>query len=406
MILGLGLIIGAQLYGQSLSPRDWFLMGSAKYKCNACGQAVEDFAKAIELKKDYADAYYGRALSYLCLQNYKSAASDIEQAIRLNNKEVLYYECRARIKSAGNDHKGAYKDFQEAIAKDGNCWQAWYGLANSAHALKDTAYARVAYDSTIRKQPSFVMGWIGRGTLNLEDGKPAAAIADLERARTMEPGYHPIFVTSTKAHLMMGNIELAEENAYMATRLNPEDAESHYLLGESKLRAGKFSQADLDFMAAAKLNKKLAEAHYKRAICHDSLGDYQGARKYYTAAISRNKAMKAAYIGRHRTWLKEAKPKPAKAISDLSLAIKIDREDASLYLKRADLYLAALEYQKAMQDYSVVIKKQPQNTNALYGLGLAKFGEGNRKGACDEWAKAAALGDTRASSEIARNCTE
>jgi tetratricopeptide (TPR) repeat protein len=406
MLIGLGVFLGAQLHGQQLSARDWFLMGSAKYKCHACSQAVEDFTKAIELKKDYSDAYYGRALSFLCIQNTKAASSDIEQAIRLNNKEVLYYECRARIKSANNDHKGAAKDFQEAITKDSDCWQAWYGLASSAHALHDTARARIAYDSTIVKQPGFVMGWLGRGALNLEDGKPAAAIADLERARTMEPGYHPIFLTMTKAHLKMGNLELAEENAYTASRLEPEDAESHFLLGESKLRAGKYSQADLDFMAAAKLDKKLSEAFFKRAICHDSIADYQGARKYYTAAIGRNKTMKAAYLGRHRTWLQGPKPKAAKAISDLSMAIKIDRDDASTYLKRADLYLNALEFQKAMQDYAMVIKKQPQNTSALYGLGLAKFGEGNRKGACDEWMKAAALGDERATNEMQKNCTE
>lgn len=381
-------------------------MGSAKYKCNACSQAVEDFNQAILLNKDYADAYYGRALSYLCLMDTRSASRDIEQAIRINGKEVLYYECRARIKAASGDNKGATKDFQEAITRSDDCWQAWYGLAKSSHALHDTVRARAAYDSTIHRQPNFALAYVGRGTLNLESGKLGSAIVDLERARTLEPGYQPIFVTSAKAHLAMGNLEMAEENATTATRLAPEDAESHYLLGESKLRAAKYTQAEMDFAAAAKLSKKLAEAHFKRAVCHDSLHDYKVARKYYTAAIAQNKAYKAAYIGRANTWLKDVKPKPAKAIADFSAALKVDREDMGIYLKRALLYMEALEYQKAMQDYAYMLKKQPTDLNALFGMGTAKFGEGNRKGACDDWAKAAALGDARAAAEIAKNCTE
>lgn len=406
IIISLGVFLGTQLHAQQLVARDYFLMGSAKYKCNACSQAVEDFNKAIELNKDYADAFYGRALSYLCILDTRSAARDIEQAIRLNSKEVLFYECRARIKSASGDHKGAAKDFQEAITKDDDCWQAWFGLAKSAHTLHDTARARAAYDSTIHKQPNFVLAYVGRGILNLEDGKPASAITDLDRARIMEPGYHPIFVYTAKAHLAMGNLELAEENAYMAARLEPEDAESHYLLGESKLRATKYTQAEMDFAAASKLDKKMADANFKRAVCYDSLRDYKNARKFYGAAISKNKAYKAAYVGRALCWLKEAKPKPSKAIADFSTALKIDREDLALYLRRAQLYMDALEYQKAMQDYAYVIKKQPTDVNALFGMGSAKFGEGNRKGACDDWAKAAALGDKRSAAEIGKNCSE
>lgn len=406
IVISLVVLCRVQLHGQQLGARDYFLMGSAKYKCNACSQAVEDFNQAILLNKDYADAYYGRALSYLCLSDTRSASRDIEQAIRINGKEVLYYECRARIKSAAGDNKGAAKDFQEAITRDDDCWQAWFGLAKSSHVLHDTLRAKAAYDSTIRRQPNFVLAYVGRGVLNLESGKPGPAIVDMERARTLEPGYQPIFVTSAKAHLAMGNLELAEENAYTAARLSPDDAESHYLLGESKLRAAKYTQAEMDFTAAAKLNKKLAEAHFKRAVCHDSLHDYKAARKYYTAAIAQNKAYKAAYVGRANAWLKDVKPKPSKAIADFSAALKTDRDDLRIYLNRAQLYMDALEYQKAMQDYAYILKKQPTDVNALFGMGTAKFGEGNRKGACDDWAKAAALGDARAAAEIGKNCSE
>lgn len=407
LYMTMGLVMGmlhCVVVGQNVGARDYFLMGSAKYKCNACREAVEDFTKAIELKKDYAEAYYGRSLSYLCEGDTRSALRDIESALKNNPKEVLYIECKARIKAATGDNKGAAKDFEDAIGKDSLCWQAWYGLAVAAEALKDTVKARVAYTQTIRLSPNFTMAYIGRGTLRLENGQSELALEDLDVARRLEPGYAPIFVRSSRAYLALGDLKSAEEDASVAARLSPEVAEGHYLLGEAKLRAGNYQGADLDFLTAGKLDKTLTDAFYKRGICHDSVGDFAGARKYYSAAIKKDKNHKEAYVARAKVWVKEGKGK--KAVVDLGSALKLDKDDLDLYLRRGFLYIDVLDYQGAIQDFTQVLKKSPSHPLAYYGLGLAKYGEGNVKGACGDWSTALELGEQKALEQMQKYCVE
>jgi len=61
-------------------------------------EAVKDYTKAIELKPDDADTYYGRGLTYNYLGNYYYSIQDWEKAIELNPR--LKGELRLRIKEA------------------------------------------------------------------------------------------------------------------------------------------------------------------------------------------------------------------------------------------------------------------------------------------------------------------
>ncbi|HHG83614.1 MAG TPA: hypothetical protein ENJ82_02595, partial [Bacteroidetes bacterium] len=103
---------GFWLAAQSMTAFDYFLLGAAKFKCNACTYAVDDFGKAIRLKKDYSEAYYGRSLAYSCLEKHDLALRDIDRAIRLNSEEVLYREGKGRIRSAKGDLRGGIREFR------------------------------------------------------------------------------------------------------------------------------------------------------------------------------------------------------------------------------------------------------------------------------------------------------
>ena len=56
------------------------LAGSKKGKIDL---AIEDYTKAIELKPDYADAYYYRGGSWLRLGEWEKARSDLETARKM-----------------------------------------------------------------------------------------------------------------------------------------------------------------------------------------------------------------------------------------------------------------------------------------------------------------------------------
>ncbi|MYF56224.1 tetratricopeptide repeat protein [Candidatus Poribacteria bacterium] len=51
--------------------------------------AIEDYTKAIELKPDYADAYYYRGGSWLRLGEWEKARSDLETARKMKMTTIV-----------------------------------------------------------------------------------------------------------------------------------------------------------------------------------------------------------------------------------------------------------------------------------------------------------------------------
>ena len=97
-------------------------------------QAIGDFSKTTELKPDFGEAYYGRGLSYVGLGNYQQAINDCTKAIELKPDLVEAYYGRAlsyvvlgNYQQAVADFKTAArlgdKDSQELLKRKGIDWQ-------------------------------------------------------------------------------------------------------------------------------------------------------------------------------------------------------------------------------------------------------------------------------------------
>ena len=57
---------------------------------NKLTEALEEFNKSINLKKDNAEAYYNRSVAYYKLQDYKKAKDDIKKALSYNPMNNFY----------------------------------------------------------------------------------------------------------------------------------------------------------------------------------------------------------------------------------------------------------------------------------------------------------------------------
>ena len=76
--------------------------------------AIDDFSIAIKQNKNFADAYFNRASSYLYLKDYKACIADYTKVIELNKKDFQAFEQRGTAKFQMGDAKGACKDWSKA----------------------------------------------------------------------------------------------------------------------------------------------------------------------------------------------------------------------------------------------------------------------------------------------------
>lgn len=67
----------------------YFNSGVENSKKGEVKLAIEDYTHAIELKPDYADAYYKRGGSWLRINEWKKARSDLEIAREMQMKVII-----------------------------------------------------------------------------------------------------------------------------------------------------------------------------------------------------------------------------------------------------------------------------------------------------------------------------
>lgn len=79
----------------------YFNSGVENSKKGEVKLAIEGYTHAIELKPDYAEAYYKRGGSWLRLGEWEKARSDLETAKKLNMKIIITSdEIREKYKRA------------------------------------------------------------------------------------------------------------------------------------------------------------------------------------------------------------------------------------------------------------------------------------------------------------------
>ncbi len=397
------------LYSQSspeelLSAKDYFLLGAAKYKCNACERSIDDFDQAIKLESDYGDAYYGRSLAYLCLRKYNKAMIDIKQATRCNPEEVLFRELQGRIRSFYGDRRGAIDDFKKALDMDSLCWQAWYGLAKENYTLVKLDESLDSYNEAIRLNPDFTLAIIGKGRLLIDLGNYPAALALLARARELEPYYAIPYAYSSLAYLKLGDYLEAVEMADSALKYNSELKMLYFYLGEAYFAQEQYIEADFNYAKALKKNKKNSQAWYKRGKTQELMGILKSAKKFYSKAIQKDPTDADFYISRAELLMKMEKTKAAH--SDYSKAILLDKENVGLYIQRGFLRIQ-LEYTaRAIQDFQFAINKNPFIGEAWLGFGDATYQNDQFRVACNHWKRAVDLGSNEAGYKLKKFCND
>ena len=100
---------------QSISAETYLRWGYAKYRLDQYQTAIDDYDAAINLKPDFAPAYYFRGTVKRSLGQYKEAIEDYNTAIDLKNDFASAYYFRGTIRGDLGEHFIAIQDYNKAI---------------------------------------------------------------------------------------------------------------------------------------------------------------------------------------------------------------------------------------------------------------------------------------------------
>jgi protein O-mannosyl-transferase len=166
--------------------------------------------------------------------------------------------------------------------------------------------------------------------------------------------------------------------------------------------SGDLKAALADYNNTIRLDPKLAEAYNGRGWVYFSLGDVKSAMQDYNMAISLKPEYAEAY--NNRGWAYNNTGDPKAALQDYNKAILLDPLFEKPYYNHAAIKATSGDFNGAIADYNYLLKLHPDDNMAYYYRGLARLSLKNTTGACEDWKKAANLGNTKAEQMIQQCC--
>jgi tetratricopeptide (TPR) repeat protein len=180
------------------------------------------------------------------------------------------------------------------------------------------------------------------------------------------------FVIESSEKYKKGDLQGAIADLDKAITLNPNYAEAYNSRGLTYRALKNYQRAIADYDKAVALNPTLALAYTNRGILYHALKDYPKAIADFDKAIEINANHTYAYNSRGNTYaeLKE----PAKAIADYTKAIEINPEYANAYYNRGNTYAELKDFPRAVMDYRKAADLYlRQNNMAFYQTVLEKL---------------------------------
>ena len=421
------------------SAQDYYRRGVQYHIDGKYNMALEFSSKAIKLKPDYFEAYYGRGSVYALmptptfnevgLSQYDYAIADFNRVIDLRIDYIDGYFNRAMAFSAKGDYEKALLDLTKTIE-----------LTASTVTAVDCSRNFIAYPNS----PDYLGNYLYRAGVYRNKGSFPEAIVDYDKVLGQFPNCAYLYALRGEAFLGRHDYAKAIIDYNKAIELASNTAPGYYdSRGGVYYAKGEYDKAIVDYGAAIESNGKKAiaarnsvcgngnhkkgdavpdaclptqlfdadssnyylnrgNAYYMKAEYFRAIGDYSKAIELNAAAADDFGPGPAAYMYVNRGNAYRQKGENDKALSDYSKAIELDPKYSSAYVNRGNIYTDKNEVEKALADYNKAIELAPPNAEVYFNRGSIYHNKGKYDEAVADYNQSIALSSKNAYTYINR----
>ena len=281
-------------------------------------EVLNDYSEVIRIDSNYIYAYYNRAMLRAEVGEKNAAIRDLDKVVEMNPDNILIYFNRGLLKMDIRDWYGAYDDFTESI----------------------------------HLYPDFVKAYLARAAVNQElkdfeaaDKDHYLAMQIMDRYKRMKEGDKNALVDTTANFQKLIDINARHDEVRDVINGRVQDKKVIIELQDVFY----VQYLSLDSLRSGKVQ------YYNRHIM-----DYNQAHNYNPAITLCNKDLvyPADFAESY--------------VEELTGRI-MQTGDADAYLIRGSIYLNQKEYAKAIEDFSAILEKEPDNLLALFNLANARM---------------------------------
>ena len=261
-----------------------------------------------------------------------------------------------------------------------------YSCKNSAEKYKDLPAVLAELNRQIDKHPKDDKLYYKRADYYFGKEKFSSALADILRAIDLNSNESSYYVLLSDIYFAQRETDLTEETLERAIAKDPGNNEARLKLAELYFLLGMYPDCGKVLDEAIALKPHNPKAHLIRAFTLKERGDTINYLRLLQLTIDQDPREIKAFLELGYFYQQKLNPL---AISYYANALQVDPRNVEINYNLANLYLDLGEWEKAEEQYKILLQIKPDHIWGLNNLGeLKRFYEGNYDEAITYFTKA------------------
>lgn len=304
----------------------------------------------------------------LAASDFAGAETDFASAIRLNDAVTTTYLDKMKKYGSMNEFQRSTSDMPDGFVYNHDLAVPYYGHGMALQGEGKQEEALADFEKAVSIDPKYAEAICERGLALIGKGVKDKGCMDLRKAKTLG---------NDKAKEMYDKNACSGMSTVFITS------------GDVKFEAKDYAGAAADYTASIQLNADSVTGYLKRAQCNVFL------KKYDKAINDYNKAIRLKPDTVHIIYLRglayNAAANYKLAFDDFSRVVRLDPDNYNAYMQRAAACEGMENYKSAVYDYSQAIRIKPKDGIAYYKRGLDNQ-DAKDNSACKDFRMAVSLG--------------
>lgn len=374
------------------TPEEIVQQAGSLYQQNKRPEAIGLLQKGIAQHPGRPVLYGVLSRLYLDSQKPALAYETAGKGLQLNADDENLLLSRAAAAVELDKPAEAIQLTDKLIAKDAAFFMPYYVKGKALDAQGNAPAAIAQFNKAITLNPDFEPAYVQRGLAYSGARNYASAIADFSKAISLAPGDDEAYNSRGVAHYFSGNPQKAIADYTRAVELNPTQIFALTNRGVAYADQKQTEKATADFQKAVSINSRYADPHFQLARLYADDNKLTEAAAEIKKALEGKAFLPAFHALHSKILLRQGND--ADALAAANKALSLDAQSADAHFYKAIALSNANRFDEALNETNLGATAAPDDY-LLYSLkAFLHRQSGNRSEADAADAKAASLAQT------------
>lgn len=347
-----------------------YLLAQAHLGSNDLSSAEKCFLKAQSLNSAQLEPFVELGKLYTAQKKYTSAIQQLSGALSIAGSDPQVLFLLAEAYRLNGNAESAIEFYNKCLFMKDDFPEAHNSLGEVFYSQKDYSSAVVEFEQATRYDPNYAQAFFNVGKTDEALGYYDQAISAYASAYQLDTAMTPALLGKGRTQYLSGDLSGAEATLKEVTSQDAGGYEAHYYLGRIYDDRKEYSQAVPEYRSSSQLNSKHGDSFLRLGIALlftkqdlEAVAPLEEAKRLMPDSIPAHSYLAVAYenvselqkaLDEYKTlakldsdnvehqkdvaYLERELGNTNGAIDALTVAIKLDPNDADLYLSRGDLY--------------------------------------------------------------------